>query len=139
MGSYGSTCRRRPTCPATVNRTWTKSRCASISAPARPWALKLRRVDYRPVLHPPLETTRLIRSWGPEAVLREKSPRNLARNLICRDFALTSRSYSGFSRSTHPERLEAVSAALSFQSVGCAEGEHQRNSHLFKRLPRAIF
>src|ERR1700730_1889548 len=60
MGSYGSTCRRRPTCPATVNWTWTKSRCASISAHARRWALKLRRVDYRPVLHRPLETTPVI-------------------------------------------------------------------------------
>src|ERR1700730_14601105 len=65
MGSYGSTCRRRPTCPATVNWTWTKSRCASISAHARRWALKLRRVDYRPVLHRPLETTPFFGSWPP--------------------------------------------------------------------------
>jgi len=49
--------------PATVNRTWTKSRCAPISAHARRWALKLRRVDYRPVLHRPLETTGLNRTW----------------------------------------------------------------------------
>jgi hypothetical protein len=64
MGSYDSTCRRRPTCPATVNWTWTKSRCASISAHARRWALKLRRVDYSPVLHRPLEDTGLIGTWA---------------------------------------------------------------------------
>src|SRR5712692_5385491 len=63
MGSYGSTCRRRPTCPATVKRTWTESRCVSISAHARRWALKLRRVDYRPVLHRPLETTPFFGSY----------------------------------------------------------------------------
>ena len=27
MGSCASTCRRRPTCPATAKRTWTKLRC----------------------------------------------------------------------------------------------------------------
>ena len=61
--TYGSTCRRRPTCPATVKRTWTESRCASISAHARRWASKLRRVHYRPLLHRPLETTRRHRTW----------------------------------------------------------------------------
>jgi hypothetical protein len=60
---------KRPTCPATVNRTSTKSRCASINAHARRWALKLRRVNYRPVLHRPLETTPFLGSWGPVQLL----------------------------------------------------------------------
>ena len=44
-GSCARTCPRRPTCPATINPRWTKSRCASISVPEKRWALKLRRVE----------------------------------------------------------------------------------------------
>ena len=48
---------------SSFNRTWTKSRCASISVPEKRWALKLRRVDSRPVLHRPLEITGIIGMW----------------------------------------------------------------------------
>src|SRR3984893_4136243 len=49
---------RRPTCPSTLKPISTKSRCASINARDRPWALKPRRVNCKPVLHRPVEPAR---------------------------------------------------------------------------------
>ncbi len=41
--AYGNTCRRRPTCPATHSRSWTRSLCVSINGREKPWDFKLRR------------------------------------------------------------------------------------------------
>ncbi len=92
-----------------VNRTWTKSRCASISAHARPWALKLRRVDYRPVLHRPLETT--------------PSYRELALAICGRpDFSFTSIAATK-SLEPNPHRETVLIACVKGTSSGCTRPE----------------
>ena len=45
------------------SRNWTRSLCVSINAHEKPWDFKLRRINCKPVLHRPLETTRLIGNW----------------------------------------------------------------------------
>src|SRR5580700_8283924 len=62
-GCCGNTCRRRRICPATHSRTWTRSLCASINGHEKHWDLKLRRIDCKPVLHRPLETTPVLDSY----------------------------------------------------------------------------
>src|SRR5246127_1758028 len=62
-GCCGNTCRRRRICPATLSRTWTRSLCASINGHEKHWDLKLRRIDCKPMLHRPLETTPLTTSY----------------------------------------------------------------------------
>src|SRR5246127_1175077 len=65
-GCCGNTCRRRRICAATHSRTWTRSLCASINGHEKHWDLKLRRIDCKPVLHRPLETTP-VRSIYPKS------------------------------------------------------------------------
>src|ERR1700751_3014720 len=62
-GCCGNTCRRRRICPATLSRNWTRSPCASINGHEKHWDLKLRRLNCKPVLHRPLETTGFINSY----------------------------------------------------------------------------
>src|ERR1700747_1873142 len=62
-GCCGNTCRRRRICPATLSRTWTRSPCASINGHEKHWDLKLRRINCKPVLHRPLETTPVIDTY----------------------------------------------------------------------------
>ncbi len=56
-------CRRRRICAATHSRTWMRSLCASINGHEKHWDLKLRRIDCKPVLHRPLETTGIITNY----------------------------------------------------------------------------
>ncbi len=42
----------------TRNRSWTRSLCDSIRGHDKPWDFELRRINCRPVLRRPLETTR---------------------------------------------------------------------------------
>src|SRR6202008_150390 len=50
----------------TLSRTWTRSPCASINGHEKHWDLKLRRINCKPVLHRPLETTPVLDIY-PEA------------------------------------------------------------------------
>src|SRR5580704_16141413 len=59
----GNICQRTPTCPGSRNRSWTRSLCDSIPAHDKPWDFELRRINSRPVLRRPLETTRVIGMW----------------------------------------------------------------------------
>ena len=61
--AYGNTCRRMPICRASRNRTWTRSLCVSIPGRDKPWDFKLRRINFKPVLRRPLETTPFFGSW----------------------------------------------------------------------------
>ena len=45
------------------NRSSTQSLCVSIPGHDKPWDFELRRINCRPVLHRPLETTRLLRPY----------------------------------------------------------------------------
>ena len=45
------------------SRTWTRSLCVSINGHEKRWDFKLRRINCKPVLHRPLETTGLIVKW----------------------------------------------------------------------------
>ena len=45
------------------SRNWTKSLCVSINAHDKLWDFKLRRINCKPVLRRPLETTRLTGNW----------------------------------------------------------------------------
>jgi IS30 family transposase len=53
----GNTCQRTPTCPGSRNRSWTRSLCDSVPGHDKPWNFELRRINCRPVLLRPLETT----------------------------------------------------------------------------------
>ena len=62
-GYCGNTCRRTPTCLRFRNQNSTQSLCVSIPDHDKPWDFELRRINCRPVLHRPLETTRLTGMW----------------------------------------------------------------------------
>ena len=65
------------------NRSWMQSLCVSITGHEKPWDFELRRINCRPVLHRPLETTPFIRTWlaGPVKVSSLRASRNQSTNM----------------------------------------------------------
>src|ERR1700722_3122096 len=72
-GYCGTTCRRKRICPAIRSQTWMRSLYASINGHERRWAFKLRRINFKPVLHRSLETTRLHGPWPRRSQIGEVS------------------------------------------------------------------
>ena len=62
-GRCDSTSRSERICLPIRKHNSTKSRSVSTNVHGRPWVLRARRVDFEPVLHRPLETTRLRGTW----------------------------------------------------------------------------
>src|SRR4029078_6246339 len=62
-GYCGNTCRSTPTCLRFRNQNSTQLHCVSILGHDKRWDFKLRLINSRPVLHRPLEATRVTGNW----------------------------------------------------------------------------
>src|ERR1700723_3187081 len=63
MGCCGNTCQRNQIYLSSLNRSWMQSPSGSIPGRDKPWDFELRRINCRPVLPRPRETTRVIVIW----------------------------------------------------------------------------